>query len=35
MAWPLTGRALADFNRMLNDWKQYKWIIQDHVILLI
>lgn len=23
MAWPLTGRALADFNRMLNDWKQY------------
>lgn len=23
MSWPLTGRALADFNRMLNDWKQY------------
>lgn len=23
MSWPLTGRALADFNRMLSDWKQY------------
>ncbi len=21
--WPLTGQALADFNRMLSDWKQY------------
>lgn len=23
MSWPLTGKPLAEFNRLLNDWKQY------------